>query len=196
MLFENATAQGRFVFVVAFASPDHGGFVLTIWIYDKGMIRSTSNGDDQIALFTGGCLCGAVRFSCHEPPLLVSYCHCRMCQKQTGAPFSVMANFSRNTLKWSGTERKLRRSSPLAVRGFCGDCGSPLSFEYSDSDHTSVAVGALDHPGRVRPTQHGGMESKIAWVTIDEHLPTEQVDDDPDYRALLQQTGWKPPRWD
>jgi len=151
---------------------------------------------EQSDPFTGGCLCGAVRFSCGEPPALVSYCHCRMCQKQTGAPFSVMANFPRGTLTWSGRERKLRRSSPLAVRGFCADCGSPLSFEYGDSDHTSVSVGALDNPGRVTPTQHGGIESKLAWVRVDDHLPVERVDEDPDYRSLLERTGWKPPRWD
>jgi hypothetical protein len=151
---------------------------------------------DHSVVFTGGCLCGAVRFSSDKAPSLVSYCHCRMCQKQTGAPFSVMANFSRDALKWSGKERKLRRSSPLAVRGFCGDCGSPLSFEYGDSDHTSVSVGALDQPEQVTPAQHGGIESKISWVTIDEHLPAERVDDDPDYRELIKQTGWKPPRWD
>lgn len=106
-----------------------------------------------------------------------------------------MANFPRTALKWSGKERRLRRSSPLAIPGFCGDCGSPLSFEYRDSDHTSVSVGALDLLERVTPTQHGGIESRIAWVTIDAHLPGERVDDDPDYRALLQQTRWKPPRW-
>jgi hypothetical protein len=150
---------------------------------------------DQSDPFTGGCLCGAVRFACAEPPSLVSYCHCRMCQKQTGAPFSVMANFPRSALKWTGKERKLRRSSPLAVRGFCADCGSPLSFEYGDSDHTSVSVGCLDKPERAIPTQHGGIESKLAWVTLGDHLPTERVDDDPDYRALLERTGWKPPRW-
>jgi hypothetical protein len=151
---------------------------------------------EHSAAFTGGCLCGAVRFSCAEPPSLVSYCHCRMCQKQTGAPFSVMANFPRSTLKWSGKERKLRLSSPLAVRGFCADCGSLLSFDYGDSDHTSVSVGALDRPERVTPTQHGGIESKISWVKIDKQFPAERVEDDPDYRALLLRTGWKPPRWD
>ena len=144
---------------------------------------------------TGGCLCGAVRFACSQPPTLVSYCHCRMCQKQTGGLFSVMANFPRAALIWSGSERKLRRSSPLAIRGFCGDCGSPLSFDYDDLDHTSVSVGALDRPERVRPTQHSGIESRIPWVAIDEHLPAERVDDDPDYRALLAKTGWQPPRF-
>jgi hypothetical protein len=61
----------------------------------------------------------------------------------------------------------LRRKRPLAVRGFCADCGSPLSFEYGDSDHISVSVGALDQPEHVTPTQHGGIESKNFWVTID-----------------------------
>ncbi len=119
---------------------------------------------DQSGMFTGGCLCGAVRFSCSQQPSLVSYCHCRMCQKQTGGLFSVMANFPRAAVMWSGKERILRRSSPLAVRGFCGDCGTPLSFQYEDAEHTSVSVGALEHPERVRPTQHGGIESRIAWV--------------------------------
>jgi hypothetical protein len=152
--------------------------------------------DDRSAMFTGGCLCGAVRFSCSVEPSLVSYCHCRMCQKQTGGPFSVMANFPRAALAWTGKKQVLRESSPFAVRGFCGDCGSPLSFQYMDSAHISVSVGALDHPERARPTQHGGIESKIAWVAIDSHLPAERVDDDPDYRALLEETGWRPPRWD
>jgi hypothetical protein len=147
-------------------------------------------------MFTGGCLCGAVRFSCPVKPSLVSYCHCRMCQKQTGGLFSVMANFPRAALTWTGKKQALRESSPLAVRGYCADCGSPLSFQYRDSDHTSISVGALDHPERVRPTQHGGIESKIAWVVIDKHLPSERVDDDPDYRALLEKTGWRPPHWD
>ena len=151
---------------------------------------------DQIETFVGGCLCGAVRFSCTEEPSLVSYCHCRMCQKQTGGPFSVMANFPRAALIWSGKGRILRPSSPLAVRGFCGDCGSPLSFQYADSEHTSVSVGALDHPERVRPTKQGGIESRIGWVTIDPQLPAERVDDDPDYCALLLKTDWRPPRWD
>ena len=122
----------------------------------------------------------------------VSYCHCRMCQKATGAPFSVMANFARAAVRWDG-EPARRRSSPLAVRGFCGDCGTPLSFQYDDSDHTSLAVGAFDRPERLRPTQHGGVESRLPWVSIDPELPSERCDDDPDYRALVATSRWKPP---
>jgi len=140
----------------------------------------------------GGCLCGGVRFKCNTPPGLVSYCHCRMCRKATGAPFSVMANFPRDAVVWE-TQPARRRSSPLAVRGYCAACGTPLCFQYDDSDHVSLAVGAFDEPEGLRPMQHGGIESMLPWVSIDLHLPRERCDDDPDYRALVERTGWKPP---
>jgi len=140
----------------------------------------------------GGCLCGRVRFACSAWPLLVSYCHCRMCQKATGAPFSVMANFARDCVTWSG-EPRWRRSSPLAQRGFCGDCGTPLAFSYDDSEHVSLAVGAFDDPRTLRPTQHGGIESRLPWVRIDPALPAEQCADDADYRALVEASGWRAP---
>lgn len=153
------------------------------------------SGCDQSAvtpILTGGCLCGAVRFACHAAASLVSYCHCRMCQKATGAPFSVMANFAKTAVRWEG-EPTRRRSSPLAVRGFCGDCGTPLCFEYDDSDHVSLAVGAFDEPSGLRPSQHGGIEGRIAWISIDPHLPGERCDDDSDYRALRERFQWRPP---
>jgi len=140
----------------------------------------------------GGCLCGNVRFECSAPATMVSYCHCRMCQKATGGPFSVMANFPREAVTWT-RKPALRRSSPLAVRGFCGECGTPLSFKYDDSAHVSLAVGAFDEPNRLRPQQHGGIESRLAWVNVDPELPQERCDDDPDYRVLVQQTKWTPP---
>ena len=140
----------------------------------------------------GGCLCGRVRFECSAEPSLISYCHCRMCQKTTGGPFSVMANFPRSAVRWS-RRPAARRSSPLAVRGFCDHCGTPLSFQYEDSEHVSLAVGAFDEPANLRPVQHGGIESRLPWVRIAPELPEERCDDDPDYRRLLEQTKWSPP---
>jgi hypothetical protein len=140
----------------------------------------------------GGCLCGEIRFRCDAAPTLVSYCHCRMCRKATGGAFSVMANFPARSVAWTGRPRR-RRSSPLATRGFCERCGTPLCFQYDDSEHVSLAVGAFDDPRSLRPTQHGGIESRLPWMTIDPELPSERCDDDPDYRRLVEQTGWTPP---
>ncbi len=140
----------------------------------------------------GGCLCGAVRFTCTASASRVSYCHCRMCQKATGGPFSVMANFREDAVVWQG-EPAMWRSSPLAVRGYCRECGTPLSFQYNDSEHISLSVGAFDEPAILRPVEHGGVESRLPWVGIDTELPSERCEDDPDYRRLIEQTGWTPP---
>lgn len=145
-------------------------------------------------MLTGGCLCGAVRFQCEGAPSLVSYCHCRMCQKATGSAFWVSANFPRAAVRWEGGLAR-RRSSPLAQRGFCATCGAPLTFEYDDGDHISISVGAFDDPDALAPQQHGGIESKLVWLNIADDLPVERTDDDPDYRELLRRTGWTPPRF-
>ena len=68
-----------------------------------------------------------------------------------------------------------------------------MGFEYDDSDLTSVPIGAFDSAELLIPTQHGGIESRLSWVRVDDHLPTERCDDDPDYRSLVAQTGWIPP---
>lgn len=141
---------------------------------------------------TGGCLCGAIRFTLSAPPVHVSYCHCRMCRKATGGPYSVMATVPRGTVAWQH-EPAWRRSSPLARRAFCAACGSPLGFEYDDSDLISIPIGAFDSAESLVPSQHGGIESRLPWVRVDTHLPEERCDDDADYRKLVAQSGWVPP---
>ncbi len=142
--------------------------------------------------FEGGCLCGAVRFRCNAAPSLVSYCHCRMCQKASGSAFWLSANFPRDAVAWEGAPT-LRRSSPFAVRGFCAQCGSPLSFQYDDADHISLSVGCFDEPALFEPMQHVGIESKLPWLNIVDDLPIERTDDDPDYQRLVRRAGWRPP---
>ena len=46
-------------------------------------------------VLTGGCQCGAIRFALSAPPTKVSICHCRMCQKASGAPFASLAEIEK-----------------------------------------------------------------------------------------------------
>ena len=134
---------------------------------------------DKTASLTGGCLCGAVRYELTAPPPGASYCHCRMCQKATGGPFAVFADLKADTFRVTQGTLAVHPSSRVAERGFCADCGSPLTFRYLDSQWISVTIGSLDDPDAVPPTEHAGIESQLAWVQVDDGLPRSETTLDP-----------------
>ncbi|HEY7608805.1 MAG TPA: GFA family protein [Alphaproteobacteria bacterium] len=128
-------------------------------------------------MITGGCLCGAVRYEVDADRLEhASYCHCTMCRRASGSAFGVSARAPAAKLRWTGREPKCYRSSKIAVRAFCPDCGSPIYFQYDARPHYyAVAVGSLDDPGAVKPELHYGIESHIPWVNIDDGLPRRET---------------------
>ena len=80
------------------------------------------------------------------------------------------------------------KSSQAAERGFCRDCGTPLSFRYVDKDRISVSLGSLDDPTRVAPAKQFGVESRLAFVATLTSLPGTRTEDDvpPPDRARLK----------
>ena len=124
------------------------------------------------AALTGGCLCGATRFSVSAFPR-VHYCHCSMCRKATGGAFAVLGWVPRDSLKWQVDKgRKIFRSSPIALRSFCAACGTPLTLDY-DEDRREIAlhVGAFDDPATLTPLYHYGVEGRLAWADTHDGLP-------------------------
>jgi hypothetical protein len=93
-----------------------------------------------------------------------SICHCRMCQKAFGNYFAPLAGVPLADFRWTKGEPGIFRSSELVERGFCRDCGTPLTFRYLSRDRTSVSIGSLDDPGRVKPVRQHGIESPLAGV--------------------------------
>ena len=124
-------------------------------------------------ILTGGCQCGAIRFALSAPPRKVSICHCRMCQKATGAPFASFADIDRNDLAWTRGKPAAFRSSSIAERDFCAECGTPLSFHRIDGPRIEIMTGAFDRPDRVIPTQQFGTESRLGWVVGIANLPSQ-----------------------
>jgi hypothetical protein len=111
---------------------------------------------------TGGCQCGAVRFAVDAGTLgRASICHCRMCQKAFGNAFAPLV--TARSLTWTRGRPKHFRSSNKVRRGFCGDCGTPLSYE-PDGLHPEIAIAALDNPGAVPPVIQVGTESRLPWA--------------------------------
>ncbi|MBZ0216331.1 MAG: GFA family protein, partial [Fimbriimonadaceae bacterium] len=79
--------------------------------------------------WTGGCLCGSVRYRASVAPEYASYCHCGMCRKASGAPFTGFVEFPPETIEWTEGEAKKYVSSNGVSRRFCGACGSSFTFE-------------------------------------------------------------------
>jgi hypothetical protein len=86
--------------------------------------------------YEGGCLCGALHYSSSAEPLAVGYCHCRMCQKISGATVLPWATFPSGNFTYTSGSPKIYVSSKLGQREFCGECGSQIAFRPTDSNDT------------------------------------------------------------
>src|SRR6201992_2896366 len=115
-------------------------------------------------VLTGGCQCGAIRFALSAAPVKVSICHCRMCQKASGAPFASLAEIEKGDFAWTRGTPSAFRSSSLAERDFCASCGTPLSFRRVDGPRIEIMIGAFDRPDRVAPPRKSGTEPRLGGV--------------------------------
>ncbi len=100
---------------------------------------------------SGGCQCGAVRFHVEGPPTGVSICNCRMCQKALGNLSGPFASF-KGRVEWTRGTPKLFRSSDRVWRGFCGNCGTPLTYQWGETGNPALTIGSFDQPERLMPT--------------------------------------------
>jgi hypothetical protein len=125
---------------------------------------------------TGGCQCGAIRFRVEGALKDASICHCRMCQKAFGAYYAPLVSVRGAGLEWTRGERKMFRSSNLVSRGFCADCGTPLTYEAPDG--IAIAAGAFDDPATLPPIIQFGTERKIGFVDHLHELPARATEED------------------
>jgi hypothetical protein len=135
---------------------------------------------------TGGCQCGAVRYALYVEPEKSHVCHCRMCQRATGGLFAALAGAPKNKFEWTKGEPAVFESSNVAIRHYCRDCGTPLSFAYTlpEARHY-VTIGSLDDPERAPIIIQFGVESRISWVKFCEDVPTERTAEDPKAAEFL-----------
>ena len=120
----------------------------------------------------GGCLCGQFRYRVMAAPLDGSYCHCRMCQRSSGAPLQASAEFPIQAFEVTAGRLKAYRSSASALRRFCPDCGSQILFEPAENPtYVSINLATLDHPETLRPRMHIWHGSRIPWFETTDDLP-------------------------
>ena len=129
----------------------------------------------------GGCACGSVRYRLTVPvaDLRVAICHCRQCARQAGSYCLALVQVAGESFSVVKGEVALFRSSAVACRGFCEDCGSPLLFKYDDAQHLSVTMASLDGGDSMLqepPTVQYGCESMSPSFAMLHRLPKHASD--------------------
>jgi hypothetical protein len=145
---------------------------------------------------TGGCQCGAVRYALRSEPTHASICHCRMCQKAFGNYFAALTGLPMQDLVWTKGEPGIFRSSAVAERGFCRDCGTPLTYRYLRGKRVNVSIGSLDDPARIKPEIQYGIESKLPAFALPHTLPGERTEDGATPEELAAMVSYQHPDHD
>ena len=132
---------------------------------------------------SGGCQCGAVRFRAvdpHNPGI----CHGRMCQKAFGSPFAALVEVDFGNVEWTRGEPAYFRSSDSVKRGFCRDCGTPLT--YTDDDGVELAICAFDDPMAVAPNHQVNHSARLPFFDALPGLPPDDESQYAGYQASLK----------
>lgn len=120
----------------------------------------------------GGCLCGRLRYRVTAAPLWVAHCHCWSCRRNTGSALATFVGFPKARFAYSKGNPKIFHSSPAVSRSFCGDCGTPISYEAERcADEIHLYVSTLDHPEKFEPQLHVFCAESLPWLKIDDSLP-------------------------
>ncbi len=172
------------------------------WPDEKARPFFDSEEEEKWTPVTGGCLCGEVRYQVNEPPIDTNYCHCRMCQRFSGAPVVAATAFPTKSLvvtqgnpkyfKVTHEHAAFYKSSLIAERGFCPDCGSSLFYRplvQRWSDWVVVFTASLDSPEDFAPDWHLGVESQMPWFDIHDSLPRKRCKDSPGLVAAWKSVG-------
>ena len=122
--------------------------------------------------YSGGCLCGAVRYEVSGAARHLCYCHCESCRRASGAAAVPWGTFDRHSFRVTrGTLAEFRSSEPVR-RGYCPGCGSCLTYRHATRPaEIDVTLATLDEAAQLAPQMHVWVADKLPWVRIEDGLP-------------------------
>ena len=139
-------------------------------------------------VFTGGCLCGAVRYECAGEPVGAGHCHCVDCRKSSGSGHCSHLVVPEAALQVSGEVRFFDApadSGNMVSRGFCPTCGSAIySTNSGMPDMLFLRASSLDDPEVFDPQMVVYTGSAPSWDLIDPKLPAFETVPPPDAMPL------------
>ncbi len=116
----------------------------------------------------GGCMCGAVRYSCKTEPAATVVCHCLDCQKRSGSAFLTTMFYLQSDVEMTGELKSFDKGTDagnMMTRAFCGICGTHISETTTGyPGHVFVAAGTLDDPSRVTPNVQCWTPRSLHWL--------------------------------
>jgi hypothetical protein len=119
------------------------------------------------------CSCGQLQLSVEGEPSRIWICHCRECQRRTGAVFGNLARFRREQITFNGTATAWKRtgeSGNALTCHFCPTCGSTVYFENEAfAGIVAVAIGNFADPNFPAPTNSVWEETRHPWVAASRH---------------------------
>lgn len=126
--------------------------------------------------FTGGCICGDIRYECAAEPIRMVNCHCRDCQQAGGAAYGPILIVPFNAFRiTAGTLQRFtttRVRGGQNVRGFCPRCGARLTVgEDSQRGLIGLMAGSLDDPASYKPAVDIFLCDAQPWDIMNPALP-------------------------
>ena len=128
-----------------------------------------------MATITGGCLCGAVRYTAEAEAASATVCHCRDCQKFTGSVFAALIMVPKAALTLTGpvkTFTGVGGSGKPILRHFCPECGSSIAEEPGTRPGMVIlTVGTFDDPSVATPAREIFRDDAVPWVQVQGDIP-------------------------
>jgi len=123
----------------------------------------------ETAIYSGGCLCGHIRFIANASAQDPHTCSCEQCQHHSGAMTLSWVTFDKAAVRWSGPggQPALFRSSDYSSRAFCPQCGSTLGA-IDDGPTVGLVLGCFDRPQQLPlyPTAHSFEDNCPSWAKL------------------------------
>lgn len=121
--------------------------------------------------FTGGCLCGEIRYTVNAEPVGMGHCHCRDCQYTSSTSHSSVALVLASSVSWNkGTPKEFRSNSDNGsevVRSFCPNCGTPLTgYSVATKQFIGIKAATLDDINDFEPTIDSYISSAPKWAVF------------------------------
>lgn len=125
--------------------------------------------------FTGGCRCGAIRYTCEAEPAMVVHCYCRDCQYASGGACTTAVVTLADSLAIEGTPKAyttIADSGTQVSRLFCETCGTPVFAKNASMPFMAIKAATLDEPRVLQPGANIWTQSAPPWARVAHDLPS------------------------